>query len=209
MPSTAVPAPVLPPGVAPATVLAPDLAEPASGPLDAAHRAARVLLLLGGVGAAVVVLAFKLSGWQALTVLTGSMRPTVAPGQVVLVSTVPVSTVRPGEVITFARPGRAGTTTHRVVSIAPAAGGRLSVTTKGDANPGPETWQIADTGTVGRLRAALPAAGGTVALFVAGPARPYFVGGVTALAAVLVLWWVWRPEDDEEDALSHDPEAAP
>jgi signal peptidase len=185
--------------VAPATVLAPGVAEPVAGPLDVARRAAHVLLVLGGVGAAVVVLAFKLSGWQALTVLTGSMRPAIAPGQVVLTAAVPVSTVRPGEVITFARPGRAGTTTHRVVSVVPAAGGHLTVTTKGDANPGPETWRIADTGTVGRVRAVLPAVGGTLALFVAGPARPYFVGGVTALAAVLVLWWVWRPEDDDEE----------
>ncbi|WP_210491335.1 signal peptidase I [Patulibacter sp. SYSU D01012] len=191
--------------LAPATVLTPELAPAAPSRWRAARRAGRVLAVTALVALGLLLAAFKLSGWQALTVLTGSMRPTIVPGQVVLVSPTPVAAVRPGQIVTFERPFGPGTVTHRVQRVAAAPGGRLSVTTKGDANPAPETWQIPATGTVGRLRAVLPDAGGSLALLVAGRGRPYFVGGVTALAALLVVWFIWRrdpqlaePGGDEE-----------
>lgn len=192
---------VAPMSLTPATVLSPDLALAPPSRRRGIRRVAHVLVLVGVAVVAVLLVAFKASGWQALTVLTGSMRPTIVPGQVVLVSPTPVTAVRPGQVVTFDRPFGPGTVTHRVRRIAPAPGGRLSVTTQGDANPAPETWQIPATGTVGRLRAVLPAAGGSVALLVAGRGRPYFVGGVTALAALLVVWFIWRrdPESAEPD----------
>lgn len=190
--------------LAPATVLTPGAVE---APASLARVAARALLV-GVVGLtvalAVGLLALKLAGWQTLTVLTGSMRPLIAPGQAIVVSPMPASKIAPGQVITFRRPNASGgTVTHRVQRVQRLSDGRLSVTTRGDANPVGETWQIAPDGQVGRHRASLPAAGGAIGNVVAGPGRPYLLGGTVLLGTVLVLTWIWWPEqrrrEDDDD----------
>lgn len=179
--------------LAPATVLTPG-AVPA--PTSLARATARAVVV--GLVAITVVLALglfglKLAGWQTLTVLTGSMRPSIVPGQSILVSPMPASEVAPGQVITFRRPLATGTTTHRVQHVERLPDGRLSVTTRGDANPVGETWQIRADGRVGRLRATLPAVGGAIGSVVAGPGRPYLLGTTILLGTVLVLLWIWAP----------------
>lgn len=191
--------------IPPATVLAPAVVAPPQGALRLLARALLAAVLLVAVLLAVGLLALKLSGWQALTVLTGSMRPAISPGQVVIVSPEPASAMRPGQIVTYHRPGLAGTITHRVRAVAPAPGGRLRVTTRGDANDGAETWLIDASGTVGRHQATLPPLGGAIGLLVAGHGRPYFVGGVSLLGALIVLWWIWAPERSRRDPDPGDP----
>ncbi|MGX6448460.1 signal peptidase I [Patulibacter sp. S7RM1-6] len=183
--------------VAPATVLSPEVAPAAAGPGATLPRVARWAAVAGLVTLAAVLLGLKLSGWQPLTVMTGSMRPTIAPGQVVVVTPMPATDLRPGQIVTFNAPNGDGTFTHRVVRSVSGAGGELVVTTKGDANPAGERWRIAPTGTVGHVRAILPRAGGAIAALVAGPGRPRFVLGTTVVAALLVLWWIWGPDATE------------
>jgi signal peptidase len=185
--------------LSPATVLTPG-AVPA--PTSLARATARALVV-GVVGLVVVLalalLGLKLAGWQTLTVLTGSMRPLIAPGQAIVVSPMPASEIAPGQVITFRRPQSTGTVTHRVQRVAPLPDGRLSVTTKGDANPVGETWQIAATGRVGRHRASLPAIGGAIGGVVAGPGRPYLLGATVLVGTALVLFWIWWPSPRRPD----------
>lgn len=188
------------------------MVSPPQGALRLLARALLAAVLLVAVLLAVGLLVLKLTGWQALTVLTGSMRPAIAPGQVVLVSPESASAMRPGQIVTYHRPGLAGTVTHRVRSVRPAPQGRLRVTTRGDANRGAETWLIPASGTVGRHRATLPPLGGAIGLLVAGHGRPYFVGGVSLLGALLVLWWIWAPERPRRDPALDDlatPEPTP
>lgn len=185
--------------IPPATVLAPAVVPPPRGALRLLLSALLAAVLLVAVLLALGLLALKLSGWQALTVLTGSMRPAIVPGQVVIVSPEPASAMRPGQIVTYHRPGLAGTITHRVRSVAPVPGGRLKVTTRGDANDGAETWLISTSGTVGRHEATLPPLGGAIGLLVAGHGRPYFVGGVSLLGALAVLWWIWAPDRSRRD----------
>lgn len=84
---------------------------------------------------AVLLFNWGASGYKALSVPTGSMRPNIPPGSVVLMHRVPYSTLRVGDVITYTNPLNAKTTvTHRIIkidnkSIVPI------YTTKGDANP--------------------------------------------------------------------------
>ncbi len=182
----------------PATVLTPGLTDP---PVSLARATARALLVGGAVvvvALAVVLLAAKVGGWQTLTVLTGSMRPAIAPGQAIVVSPMTAREIAPGQVITFRRPNATGTVTHRVEGVRRLDDGRLSVTTRGDANPASETWQIPPDGQVGRLRATLPAVGGTIGSFVAGPRRPYLLATTVLLGTTLVLFWIWRPEPRRE-----------
>lgn len=70
-------------------------------------------------------------GWKPELVLTGSMRPAISPGDVVLV--VPVTApVRPGHIVLVSDPSRStGTYLHRVVRYDDDG----LMVTKGDANP--------------------------------------------------------------------------
>jgi signal peptidase I len=148
------------------------------------------------VALAVVYGALRLADWRPLTIMTGSMRPTLAPGDLVIVSPQRASTIRPGEIITFAHPlRRRRTLTHRVVQVQsgpPVAPGWLAVTTKGDANSAPERWTIRSDGRVGRVRVHLRRVGELAAPLGAGVPRGAAIAALTLLTASLALWGIWR-----------------
>lgn len=104
----------------------------------------RALIGLGVVGfilAALTVLVFNKStlGWQADSVPTGSMRPTMPPGSLVLAHRVPLSSLKVGDVITHTNPLTMRTTlTHRIVKEYKINGKIPAFVTKGDANPSPD-----------------------------------------------------------------------
>ena len=89
-----------------------------------------VVLVLG-----VVVVVPKLGGATPYTVLTGSMRPTMPPGTLVVVKPVKPEQIRVGDVITFQiKSGDPAVATHRVVGVGVTMGGDYLLKTKGDAN---------------------------------------------------------------------------
>lgn len=92
-------------------------------------------------------------------VLTGSMRPTFAPGDALVTRPVPVTQLHPGMVVVFVPPGHADAYAHRIVSL----GGtptRPVITTKGDANPAPDRWRVTlSTPTVQYVVGSVPKAG--------------------------------------------------
>ena len=67
-------------------------------------------------------------------VLTSSMVPWVAPGDVIITKVAPAAEVRTGDVIAAVQPDSQTAFAHRVVDVAPVSG-LLRLTTKGDANP--------------------------------------------------------------------------
>ncbi|HSX05924.1 MAG TPA: signal peptidase I [Candidatus Saccharimonadales bacterium] len=103
----------------------------------------RTLITLGIAGfllCAATVLLFNRQtlGWQALSVPTGSMRPTMSPGSLVLVHRVPYSSLRVGDVITHTNPlTMHSTLTHRIIKVYKLHGIPAYIT-KGDANPSPD-----------------------------------------------------------------------
>jgi signal peptidase len=98
--------------------------------------------------------------YRTVTVLSGSMRPTFNPGDMIVVSPEPMSSLRVGDVITFSTPAPGHPVeTHRVVSIQPTGGDPI-VQTKGDANKTVDPWRAQLHGaTVWRFRFSLPAFG--------------------------------------------------
>ena len=95
-----------------------------------------------GVGIAVICLAaillfnWSVTGWKALAVPTGSMRPSINPGSLVLVHSVPDSSLKVGDVITYAgSSAKAKTITHRITKAYSISGKVPAFVTKGDANP--------------------------------------------------------------------------
>lgn len=94
------------------------------------------VVLLGAVvlAAAALVVVPKVVGAKPLTVLSGSMAPSLAPGDVVIVRPVSTEQLHRGDIITFQpQSGKAELTTHRIAEVHFTSSG-VEYLTKGDAN---------------------------------------------------------------------------
>lgn len=117
----------------------------------------RAVIVLG-ILVVVAVSVGPRAGWfRPLTVLTGSMSPTIPLGSVAVVAPVPVDEVAVGDVLTYAIPvDDHRVVTHRVVEVlAPGV-----VRTRGDANEADDPWVAKLRGsTAWTVRADVPYAG--------------------------------------------------
>jgi signal peptidase len=94
-----------------------------------------------GVGAvlAVSVVVPRLGGGTPYAVLTGSMRPSMPPGTLVVVRPADPGELGIGDVITYQRSsGEPTVVTHRIVAIEIAPDGQRTFRTQGDANDAPD-----------------------------------------------------------------------
>jgi signal peptidase I len=92
-----------------------------------------VVALLGG--GALLLFGLPMTGWKALTVQTGSMSPNIPTGSMVFVHSVPPSSLKVGDVITYASLQKKGQTiSHRITQNYVADGRVPGFVTKGDAN---------------------------------------------------------------------------
>jgi signal peptidase len=81
----------------------------------------------------------KVTGSTPYTVLTGSMRPGMPPGSLVVTRPVDAADLKVGDAITYQiRSGEPEVVTHRIISLSQTLGGETLFTTQGDANPGPD-----------------------------------------------------------------------
>ena len=104
-------------------------------------------------GVALFVTAPSLVGYRSLTVLTGSMRPTVDPGDAVVDEVIRPLDARVGDIVTFPDPEHRGRlTTHRLRGIT-VRGRRAYMVTRGDANDTVERWNVALASEIGRVAA--------------------------------------------------------
>jgi len=134
----------------------------------------------------------RIIGWQPMTILTGSMRPALRPGDVVVDRMVAPTAVRPGDIVTFHDPNRAGKlVTHRVRFVA-RRGALVDVVTRGDANNVSERWSIAADGRIGRVAYRIPSLG-YLGQWVGTPLGRLLAIVVPALLLALIeLRAVWR-----------------
>ena len=102
-----------------------------------------VVIGLFGLGAAAVI-----SGdYQIRPVLSGSMRPGLPVGGIVITERVPTSTLQVRDVVVFHRPDKpAELVVHRIIELNPSAAGPI-VQTQGDANTVPDPWKVSLHGT--------------------------------------------------------------
>ena len=163
------------------------------------HRIPRALRRLATIGLTAAIVAGPAGalvshhqGWQPLVERSGSMMPSIAVGDLVLIRRERADAARPGDVITFADPHVAGRTiTHRVVSVHRVAG-HLRVMTRGDANKAPEVWAIAPNGTVGRLRATVAMPRFVAVVLDRSHQRGIMLLVLSLLACGLTLRAIWR-----------------
>ncbi len=121
----------------------------------------RSMIIITAVGVAFLGTLFigSLIGFQFIVIETGSMRPTIQPGGIVIDKQVPASSAHPGQIITFRDVFlRNQLVTHRVVKMV-QDGNVIHFTTKGDANNAPEHWLLPKKGTIGRVETIIPTSG--------------------------------------------------
>jgi signal peptidase I len=157
------------------------------------HPARRVLgavvgiVVLAAVAlAALVAIVPAVVGGRALTVLSGSMEPTLHVGSVAVIKPIDPAQVKPGDVLNFTdrdlATGQARIVTHRVVEVQP--GPRF--VTRGDANPANDLHPIAAADVHGALWYDVPYVG-TIRERLVAPAGLGILGGVVLLGVALAL----------------------
>jgi signal peptidase I len=204
---------------------------PPTGPDTAGHHrplwrmARHVVSLAAGIAvglvallAAVVAVGSHLSGdgqvrlvgHPVMSVLSGSMAPTIRTGDLIVDTKVTPSqaaNLRVGQIITFrAEAGSPKIFTHRIAAVEPAPGGGVAYVTKGDANDSRDGPVTPPANVVGLYHSRIPYGG-----FVLNALHRPVVFGLLLAAALLWLvsepLWRWardpgrpdRPVETKED----------
>jgi signal peptidase len=118
-------------------------------------------------------------GLRSMTVLTGSMRPAIQPGDLVIIRNINSEKVRKGDIVTYAK-SKGFYITHRVADIS-RKDGKLQFTMKGDANNINDSEPIAPEQLIGSMLLKVPY-GGYAAYFLRSPV------GLTLLVLIPVIF---------------------
>ena len=147
----------------------------------------RLLLLVGTVlGAAGVALALA-TGVSAQPVLSASMAPSLDVGDLVLVRSVPTSSLRVGDIPLIVPTGQVIAVAHRITQLTPGTGGP-TLTTRGDANRSADAVRPTVLGpTAPRVIAVVPKVGQLARLLSRQPVQPILIGGLGILLTGLAL----------------------
>ncbi|QIN30279.1 signal peptidase I [Brevibacterium luteolum] len=132
----------------------------------------------------------RLMGWAPLTVLTGSMEPTIPVGSQVYVKPIDtVDDIQAGDIITFMpNPDDETLVTHRVVGIGVDGSGEKSFTVQGDANNAPDPEPLMPKQIKGVVIYHLPYAG-HLALGIDGQTK---LLTITVLGIALIGYALWQ-----------------
>jgi signal peptidase len=153
-----------------------------------------VTLLLIGATASLIGLGLlpHLGLYRPVTVLSGSMRPTFNPGDLIIVRPEPLRDVRVGQVISYSVPvGAHQVETHRVIRIL-HGGANPTIETQGDANNWKDPWVAQLHGTTAwRLAAVVPYAGYAINTMRNHTLHTLSIIVVPLLLAIMMLIKLW------------------
>lgn len=159
-----------------------------------------ILGCLAAIAAAVVVP--RLAGATPYTVLTGSMRPGLPPGTLVVAKPVDPADIGVGDVVTVQlRSGEPVYVTHRVVEVQQRLDGKTQFVTKGDDNDVADSELRLPEQIRGRLWYAVPYLG-RLNTAISGSQRQlgvYAVGGALVLYALVMFTGAARDRRREND----------
>jgi signal peptidase len=136
---------------------------------------------------------------RPLVVLSGSMEPALATGDVSVVRSIAPLAARPGDIVTFRDPDNAERLiTHRVRAMH-VQGDAVVFHTRGDANNVSERWRVPANGEIGRLMYRIPKVGWVLNFARSKGLFVLLLGGALALLLVVELTSIWRPEEGDDD----------
>jgi signal peptidase I len=154
------------------------------------------------VASSVVVLLFlgilpRTGAYKTMTVLSGSMRPDFAPGDMVIAEPKPAASLKIGDVLVYSIPiGDHHVESHRVIKV--VSRDPLTVVTKGDANKEADPWTAQlDGERVWTVRRSVPYAGLAILWLRSPQVHRVTTLFIPALVAVLILRGIWRRKDDD------------
>jgi signal peptidase len=132
------------------------------------------------------------AGYRPLVDYSGSMRPAIQAGDLLITRAAPATSIRVGAIVSFDDPALGGKlVTHRVVAIHPSAG-HIDFLTRGDANPTPESWSVSRGASVGALDFRIAGVGRAVAWMADPWARTFALTLVALVLSAAVLRRIWR-----------------
>ncbi len=146
------------------------------------------VLLLAVLGAAGIAAVALVQGtWMVTPVLSGSMRPGLPVGGVVISQRVRVDSLQLREVIIFRDPYKPSEQiVHRIVRITKGPDGKLAFNTQGDANTARDPWTLSILGsTIYRVRWSVPLVGYVAIAY--QNQRAYFLLGAGIVLIVVAL----------------------
>ncbi|MEK7116711.1 MAG: signal peptidase I [Patescibacteria group bacterium] len=116
-----------------------------------------VLAFIFAVAILLIVFIFPVTGIKVLTVLSGSMEPSIHTGSLVLVK--PTANYKIGDIVTFGLNTKTQIpTTHRIAEIR-VQEGQTIYKTKGDANNAEDMKEVAVRDIIGKVYISVPLAG--------------------------------------------------
>lgn len=119
--------------------------------------------------------------WSSVVITSGSMTPSIAPGDLVLASPSDGLGLSPGTVVVFHDPARPGLTTHRIATVNDDG----TYQTKGDANESNDSTPLSPDRIVGVGKMLIPMAG-LPALWLGNGAWVAF--GIWVAVIAVALW---------------------
>ncbi len=141
----------------------------------------------------IALLAGMLLGYRPLIDHSGSMRPAISAGDLLITRTAAATSVRPGAVVSFDDPALAGKlVTHRVVRVVSGSSSRLEFLTRGDANPVPESWSVSRGASVPEVVATVPGVGFGLAWMDDRWVRTALLTLVALVLSSVLLRRIWR-----------------
>ena len=156
----------------------------------------RSSIMLGSVVLLIltVVVGMVLGLWRFSVIDTGSMRPTLNPGDIAVLTSEPTADLRNGQIVAFHPPGEPNlTVTHRAVSVKQTEDGAI-IQTKGDANNARDPWRARVAGrTVWHEDFKLPKLGYLAVWSQQRLARFAILSIIVILVVMMQLGWIWRP----------------
>ncbi|NYE50403.1 signal peptidase [Spinactinospora alkalitolerans] len=157
----------------------------------------------------------RVTGAQALIVLSGSMEPSIPVGSVVIARPVDPAAVEVGDVITFEHGDPAQTdsfdpeltplVTHRVVEVEETGEGSL-LHTRGDANDVPDDPPVPAADVRGEVWYHIPYFGYAQQAMEQGPTLMYVLAGILLVFGLWLLGVALSDDGDDEDGGGDDDE---
>ncbi|MGZ8652423.1 MAG: signal peptidase I [Actinomycetota bacterium] len=144
---------------------------------------------------------------KSLTVMSGSMEPTIGTGDVIVARQTSPMDVRVGDIVTFRDPlNHERLITHRVTEMH-VQGDDVVFVTRGDANTGEEHWALPKDGTIGRVAFHVPKLGYFMVWFHSTFGLLLLIVLPTLLLGASELWRLWRPRGAHEPGATRDARA--
>jgi signal peptidase len=142
---------------------------------------------------------------KSLTVMSGSMEPTIGTGDVIVARQTSPMDLRVGDIVTFRDPlNHERLITHRVREMH-VQGDEVVFVTRGDANTGEEHWALPKEGTIGRVAFHVPKLGYFMVWFHSTFGLLLLIVLPTLLLGASELWRLWRPRGAHEQGATHRP----